>query len=440
MDKLTQMLSRSNLNEFLDTMTLESGQHFSIVSVQISRFGVVNSSLGGELADKIIVNTARRLAKTIPDAIKIARTHGDHFALLFDDNIIIADQVSKILDFLQRPIAVGGEIIVLSVIIGVARWYEDISSYRDILRASEIALQQAKLTKQAVVYYQHLQLEQAKQLHQVENELRVGLVNHHEEIHRALHNDEFLVYYQPVVNASNGRVEGCEALMRWNHPHKGIVSPAKFIPIAEQLQLMDVLGAWIIRRAILDAESWQLYRPDIAISINVSPTQFINSPLLLSNIEMALRGSSMAPNNVKFEVTESSGFMEQMRQTLTEIKHFGCKVALDDFGTGFSSLTQLNQLPLDYLKIDRSFISSIDSDDAVASLRSKRMTEAAFALSNTFGFKTIVEGIENAKQLALVLEMGAELIQGFYYSPPVPHDEILHVIQQIDGGLYGKAL
>ncbi len=425
-DSLTGLVNRLGLEAALLEADALGKRNLTLFSVQISRFGSINSSLGGAVADRIIVMTARRLQKTFPAALQIARTHGDHFCLLFEGLESIDETIRRLDDFTRRPFAVSGEVIVLSVRIGVAQIGDSLPLSALLLCGSEIALDAAKKTKTRVQFYMPEMEQQARDTHRFENDLRVSLVNRHAELHRALANEEFHLYYQPIINCRTGQIHAFEALIRWLHPEKGFISPATFIPLAEQIQVMDVLGGWVIQRAIADAASWPDAANDhgVGVSINISASQFIEPAILLNQVSRALENAHFDPSRVKLEVTESSAFVDTMDNALQSLRGMGCKIGLDDFGTGYSSLTQLHQLPLDYLKLDRSFIKDLDSESAESSRRSHKLTLAILSLAETFGIDAVVEGVETQRQLDAVRDMGASLIQGFIYSKPLPACQI----------------
>ncbi|CAD0263917.1 Diguanylate cyclase/phosphodiesterase (GGDEF & EAL domains) [Pseudomonas veronii] len=435
-DPLTGLLNRLGLEAALQEQDALGKRDLTLLSVQISRFGSINSSLGGAVADKIITMTAKRLQKTFPNALYIARAHGDHFCLLFEGLHAVDDTIERLDDFTRRPFAVRGEIIVLSVRIGVATMDSSLPVAALLLQGSEIALHAAKSTQSRASFYKPEMEDQARQAHRLENDLRVSLVNHHVELHRALANDEFQIHYQPIIDCKTGQIHAFEALMRWLHPEKGFISPALFIPMAEQIQVMDVLGSWVIQKAIADAAVWPNGANDlrIGVSINISPSQFIAPAILLNTVSQALAQSQLDPSLIKLEVTESSAFVETMGETLRQLKQMGCRIALDDFGTGYSSLTQLHQLPLDYLKLDRSFIKDLDSESPDEVRRSHKLIQAIFSLADTFEITAVVEGVETQRQLDEVRLLGANLIQGYFYSKPLPAGEISHYIKTFSHG------
>ncbi len=421
-DELTGLASRVALEAFLARRDTDpQGGPIGLIAIEMSRFGSVTDSVGAELGNKIIAMVARRLQKVFAHAAVVARTHGDHFCLVFDSGVDLDEQSKLLQDFTQRPLALRGEVIVLSVRLGIAVQGRSIGPAGRLLHAAEVALHRAKREKvRRCVYRSDLESE-AQAAHQLENDLRVSMVTKHEELHRAISNDEFRLLYQPIVDASNGRVHALEALIRWHHPQRGIISPADFIPIAEQIQVMDVLGNWIMRRACMDAMSFPANadgtRP--GISINVSPTQFIEDGILLATVKQSLHESAIEPVRVKLEITESTAFGVHWRSIIEQCRSLGCKIALDDFGTGYSSLTQLNAIPLDYLKLDRSFIMHIGGGDAVQDHRSDRMTRAVLSIARSFELTPVVEGVETDIQRDRLLGHGAILMQGYLFARPL---------------------
>lgn len=434
-DNLTGLLSRRGMETLLASYGDAPEISLTLLTVQIARFGNVNSGMGVELGDRIISLASKRLSKLFPNATALARPHGDHLCMLFEGDQDIETELERLHDFTQRPFAVRGKVVVLNVKVGIATTDDPPTQPALLLQASEIALQDAKRTKLKTSHFSPSMVETAQHVHHMENDLRVALVNHHVEIHRAMANEEFFLVYQPIVDATTGAVVAFEALMRWNHPQRGLIRPDVFIAFAEKMQIMDILGTWVIQRAIYEASNWPL-RPDgrrVGVSVNVSPTQFVEPRILLQGIREALDETEIDPSLIKFEVTETSDFAETMKSTLERIRQLGCCTSLDDFGTGFSSLTQLNDLPLDYLKLDRSFIAELDSSNEDQARLSRRITQAILTLAETFQVEPIVEGIETDEQLATVRKLGARLIQGFYFSKPLSGDRVADFIRAVGG-------
>lgn len=434
-DPLSGLVSRIGLESYLETYyKLSPEKKLTLMVVELSRFGSVNESMGAELGNKIIKTISRRLIKIFSDATLIARTHCNHFCLIFDNEINIDEKVELLNDFTQRPLALGGEVIVLTVCTGVAELGALIDSSAHLLHAAEVALHRAKRDGLKHCFYQSHFVSDAKAVHQLENDLRVSLVTNHAELHQAIINDEFKIAYQPIVDAGSHQVHALEALMRWHHPKRGIISPALFIPMAEQIQLMDVLGSWIIRRACMDTISFPANRDGSrpGVSINVSGTQFLNPEILMHSVQQALNESGIEPHRLKLEITESTAFGMKQIDIVNKLRNMGCMIALDDFGTGFSSLTQLIAMPIDYLKLDTSFIRAIGSENSQEDLRSNKLTRAVLSIAKEFNFKPVVEGVETAIQCERLTEYGASLMQGYYFSKPLPLEEACKFIVEFN--------
>ena len=438
LEELTGFLTRKSFEARLAELQEESdAKNIALIAVQISRFGVVNDSVGSGTGDKIIATTAKRLSKLFPHAVAIGRLHGDHFGILFDDPSLIADEVERLLDFAQRPLALRGEVIVLSIRIGVAESANIDDPRGELVHAAEVALHHAKSSKAKVAYFDGLMIDKARSVHQLENDLRVSLVTNAAELHQAISNSEFELYYQPIVSCVTHHIHAFEALLRWHHPTRGLVSPALFIPMAEQIHVMSVLGSWIVRKACADAVTWPANSSGMlpSVSVNVSPTQFYEPEVFFRALQQAISESGIEPSRVKIEVTESADFAPTMRSYLEKIRTLGCTVALDDFGTGFSSIAQLVDLPLDYVKIDRSLVVDLESEDLVLAKRAEKIAISVLRLADSLELEAIVEGIETYMGVNKIRDLGADLIQGFAYSKPVPLNEINNLFDYINKGV-----
>jgi diguanylate cyclase (GGDEF)-like protein len=433
-DPLTGLFSRGGAIEELARIAEHRElSSLSVVTVEISRFGSINDSIGASLGDKIIAMTAKRLLKTFPDALMTGRMHGDHFCMAFDESVDLDGAIKKLLDFTQRPLVVRGEIIVLSIRVGVADPSCHAESASDLLHAAEVALHRAKLQLAKISYFNAAMIDDARAAHRLENDLRVSLVTKAAALHSAIANDEFFLCYQPIISILTRRVHGFEALLRWNHPQLGVVSPAQFIPIAEEIRVMDVLGAWVLRRACADATTWQAVDggPAPSVSVNVSPTQLEESRLFEHALDQALIESGLAPNRLKLEVTEAVASDVHIAEQLHILRKRGCQIALDDFGTGYSSLTQILTLPLDYIKIDQSFMRGSEQRDEEKADQFKLLTRSILACATALNMTSIVEGVESAQQVESIREWGGDLIQGYFYSKPMAADAIADYLAEV---------
>jgi len=434
-DPLTGLASRTGLESYLKGYEASGASGLlSLISIELSRFGYVNDSMGADIGNKIISSLAKRLVKIFPNVAVIARTHGDHFCIALEGEVDINEKIELLNDFTQRPLALRGEIIVLSVRVGVAVLGPLVESPALLLHAAEISLHRAKrdLIKRCF-YHRELEVE-AKAAHRLENDLRISLVTNHTELHKAINNDQFRILYQPIVDIATKKVHAMEALIRWHHPKRGMISPAQFIPLAEQIQVMDILGGWIMRRACLDAKTFSLNADGSkpGVSINVSATQFLEPGILLDCVKKALEESGIEPALVKLEITESTSLGVDKIAIINSLRALGCMIALDDFGTGYSSLTQLNVLPLDYIKLDQSFITAIGGSDEDDSVRSDRMTRAVLSIANAFDLKPIVEGVETEFQRELLEQNSANLMQGYLFAKPLTLEDANEFIQRFN--------
>lgn len=448
-DPLTGLANRVGLEQFLseresrlaaDEAQEAPGTRLSLMTMEISRFGSVNDSMGAELGNKVIVTVAKRLNKLFGHAALIARTHGDHLCLVFEGPLDLHEQMDLLKDFTQRPLALRGEVIVLSVRLGLAVLGEGVDRPTRLLHAAEVALHRAKRQRLKHAFY-HREFEaDARAQHQLENDLRVSLVTHHAELHQAIVNDEFHLLYQPIVDVSRQRVHAFEALIRWHHPKRGVIAPVQFIPMAEQIQIMDVLGSWILRRACLDAMTFPA-NPDGSlpgISINVSPSQFIESAVLVQAVEQALQESGIDPRRVSLEITESMAIGEEQRAVVEQLRAMGCRVALDDFGTGYASLSQLNHFPLDVIKLDRSLIEHLGGENPVEDQRSDRMTRAVVSIAASFELVPVIEGVETERQSSRLKALGAHLQQGYFFAKPMTLDDARDHVARCPSRLEGS--
>lgn len=432
-DPLTGLASRTGLESYLQNFDFnKEDTPLCILTVELSRFGNVNDSMGAELGNKIIITVAKRLQKIFPDAGLIARTHGDHFCLALEGTVDIGEQIELLNNFTQRPLALRGEIVVLSVRVGVAVLGALVESPSLLLHASEIALHKAKREQLKTYFYERELESEAKASYRLENDLRISLVNNHVELHKAINNNEFRILYQPIVDTATNKVHALEALIRWHHPKRGLISPMQFIPMAEKIQLMDVIGSWILRRACLDAMSFSLNADGSqpGVSINLSGAQFLETGILLNSVAIALQESGITPSQVKLEITESSSLSAEKIAIIESLRSLGCMIALDDFGTGYSSLTQLNVLPLDYIKLDQSFITEIGGDEESHNLRSQRMTKAVLSIASALELKPIIEGVETEFQRAFLELNGANLMQGYLFAKPLALEDANKFITQ----------
>jgi predicted signal transduction protein with EAL and GGDEF domain/predicted ATPase len=446
LDGLTGLPNRRLLKEHLNKVLARCQRknlEFAVLFVDLDNFKLINDSIGHQAADSVL----RSLAATLSDLIRaedilaanideqmdfsgtisispitesvLSRLGGDEFVVLLPeirDRFAAASVAKRILDRLERPFDVEGQEVFVSVSVGIATFPEDGQTADVLLRNADTAMYHAKqLGKGMYQYYsEKMNLEAVERL-TLESGLR-----------KALDEDRLELHYQPQVDIATGRIVGAEALLRWNDPVRGYISPATFVPIAESGGLILPLGEWVLKRATRQAVAWRAEGlPSIPVSVNVSGTQFRRQDIV-DLVRRALDESGLEPAALSIEITETSlmSMLDRAAEVLHRLREIGVSTALDDFGTGYSSLSYLKAFPLDALKIDRSFIAEILTDRKTAAL-----TEAIVTMTRTLDLKVVAEGIENAAQLEYLRKLGCTTAQGFYFSRPVPPDEFARIHQ-----------
>ena len=383
----------------------------AVLFLDFDRFKLVNDSLGHAEGDNLLKAIAGRLQLILRPRDLVARLGGDEFTILLNeidsgaDALNIAERIHEEMDV---PFDLGGSEIVTSASIGIAFSNKDYIEAEEILRDADIAMYRAKARGKAChQIFDQTMHEEARSRLIIEREMR-----------QALEQNEFRVYYQPIVNLKTGYLSGFESLIRWQHPVRGIISPAEFIPIAEENNLILPLGRWILQESCRQLRLWQKENPaaeNLMISVNLSGKQFVQSDLV-EQVAAALAASGLSPSCLKLEITESY-LMENSNLAVTTLKRLrdlGLHLSLDDFGTGYSSLSYLHSLPVSYLKIDRSFVLRMQE-----SRESREMVETIIRLAQTLKMKVIAEGIETVDQMEHLQTLNCEFGQGYLFSKPV---------------------
>ncbi len=411
-DPLTRQPNRVLLRDRIEVEVLHAKRHpdyrFAVLCLDLDRFKNINDSLGHSVGDELLVQFSDRLQETIGPEDTLARTGGDEFAILVKD---LADPTEalklaeRVLGILQRPFSVAGHQIYTPTSVGIALSSPDYVRPEDILRDADTAMFRAKSRgKNRFEIFDAKMHREAVDLLVLENDLR-----------RAIKNGEFCLYYQPVVDMTNGDLSGFEALLRWNHPTRGLVSPGDFIAVAEETGIIIAIGEWVLQEACQQMQRWHIrypLEPQLTISVNLSGKQFAQPAL----IAKALRETSLNPASLKLEITESV-IMEDpgaASTLLQELKGQQIQSYVDDFGTGYSSLSYLHRFPMSAVKIDRSFISGIGPSGENAEI-----VRTIVNLAHNLGMKVIAEGVETDDQRRLLISMGCECAQGFFFSQPL---------------------
>jgi len=396
-----------------------TGGGVGVLFLDLDRFKVINDTLGHGAGDDVLCQVSKHLLECLRATDTLARVGGDEFTLLveqFDGPQDLAEIAQKLLAATARTLTISGQEYHLSGSIGIAIYPKDGADSASLLKNADIAMYRAKTAgKNNYQFYSN-----DINVHSVE---RLSLEN---QLRHAVARREFEVHYQPKINIQSGRLAGAEALVRWRHPQRGLLLPAEFICVAEEVGLIGAIGRLVLETVCCDARRWrdQGLAPK-RIAINLSAQQFADSRLL-KDVDSVLRETGCDPHSLEFEITESVVMMspENALQLLEQIKEHGITVAIDDFGTGHSSLAYLKRFPVDSVKIDHTFIRDIAADP-----NDLAITKAIIALGHSMGLKVVAEGVETATQLEILRRFGCDEFQGFLYSPAVPSPEFEHQLR-----------
>jgi diguanylate cyclase (GGDEF)-like protein len=405
-DSLTGLANRHRMHKRLDSLLpayLATKRSCAVMMLDLDRFKHVNDSLGHQAGDDLLKQVADRLQRIVLDRGEIGRLGGDEFQIILpdaDDRGSLGELAEKIIQMLSQPYSLGEERATIGASVGIAIAPYDGIERADVLHSADLALYAAKNNGRGQFRFFSADLKDRAE------ERRLLM----EDLREALANDGLEMHYQPVVRVADNTVVSFEALMRWEHPERGSVSPGLFIPIAEESNLITQLGEWALRRVCQEAVT--LPRT-VRVAVNVSALQFAD-PLFSEKVADALSLSGLEADRLELELTESvfMGDGEVIDQTFKALKELGVRLALDDFGTGYSSLSYLRSAPFDKLKVDKNFVDSCTQKD----LNSAKIIAAIIGLSKALGMEVVVEGVEAFDQLAVVKEMGALYVQGWIYS------------------------
>lgn len=414
-DPLTNLPNRSlfvdRLRQALRRASRRKDYLFAVLFLDVDRFKMVNDSLGHMAGDRMLVMIARRLELSLRPGDTVARLGGDEFTVLLDDIRDVSD-ATRVADRIQRelemPFNVGGQELFTSASIGIALSATGYERPEDILRDADTAMYKAKSLGKA----RHAMFDTGM------HERAVTLLRMEADLRRAIERSELRVHYQPIVSLESGRIVGVEALARWEHPVRGLVSPADFIPMAEETGLILPIGRWVLNEACRQMAQWRdefgagLH---MEVAVNLSGRQ-LAMPDIVSQITEALRESGLEPGRLRLEITESVVMErpEMVSTMLKELRTVGVKLSIDDFGTGYSSLAYLQHFPADTLKIDRSFVSPMGSRG-----ENSEIARTIVTIGHNLGMRVVAEGVETAEQLAHLRDLACEGAQGYFISRPL---------------------
>jgi diguanylate cyclase (GGDEF)-like protein len=424
-DSLTSLPSRSMFEELLELSIARARRHddaVAVVCVDIDDFRLVNDSLGHQQGDDLLKMVADRLREATRETDLVARRGGDQFLMLLSDleresagemdgAILRAEGAAqRVQEALAAPFVVAGTELYVSVSMGISLFPQDAEDAGSLQRNAEAAMYESKKAGPAGFVVSSLGAFDSAAKLQFVTRLR-----------KAVESQRWTLHYQPVVELDTGVMRGVEALIRWIEPDGTMVPPNEFIPLAEELGLIELIGDWVVRELVYQAVAWRELDMQLEIGFNLSPRQFWQ-PDLAERVLSRIVDGGVDPSTVLVEITETSAMMDPDRaqQVLWGLHEGGLRIAIDDFGTGYSSLSRLREMPVDVLKIDRSFVRDLDSDPQAASIVS-----AFLQLASGLEMETLAEGIETEAELAFLREHGCRLGQGFLFARPVPPEEII---------------
>ncbi|MEM9412290.1 MAG: EAL domain-containing protein, partial [Planctomycetota bacterium] len=418
-DPMTKLANRTMFNERLEESlrrTRRSRSKTVLSLIDIDFFKQINDSLGHPVGDRLLVEVSNRLQATLRDTDTVARLGGDEFAIIQSD--IREDQefravLRRVENSLNEPYEIEGRKLDCTFSIGITVSPDDGDRSEDLLKKADLALYRAKKDGRATTRFYEAEMD---------NEL-VKVQKLSTELRRAIATDEFEMFYQPIVNTFTGKIGSFEGLIRWNHPRRGLVSPARFIPVAEETGLIAKIGEWALKTGCENAIGWP---EETKLSINVSPIQFRPRYELVRTFSKILDSLGFPPERLEIEITETA-LLVQSKDTMKQLHEFrdmGVSIVLDDFGVGHSSLNYIQSFPFDKLKLDRSFVAS-----ALTSDKSKAILRLVAGLGKNLNCMTTAEGVETEKELKLVQDEGFSQIQGFLVGKPAPAEFVSEFLE-----------
>jgi len=418
-----------NRNLFIDHLRLavalagRDQRQVAVLFLDLDRFKMINDSLGHGAGDELLRTIADRLRTGLRQGDTVARLGGDEFTVLLPEMGDERDMVhvaEKLLDLIRLPLVLQGREIVVTGSIGISRFPHDGDVPEELLKRADVAMYQAKQGGRDgyQIYLPSMDADALERL-SLENDLR-----------RALTHDELLLYYQPILDSQTGRIEGVEALLRWQHPERGLLGPGEFLSIAEQSGLSNPLDLWVLRTALGEIRTWHEDGAHVRLTVNLSARAF-QQPDLVERVHGLLVESGLPAQLLELEITETLAMQnaEVSLGVLRALKDLGVRIAIDDFGTGYSSLSYLRTFPIDTLKIDESFVRSLNIGDVQAEIPA-----AMIALAHSLDIRVVGEGVEEEVQWLILREQGCDEVQGFLFSRPLPSAECRDLVMRQEAG------
>jgi len=420
-DVLTDLPNRALFSDRLGHALARSSRSkrcLGVLFLDLDRFNIINDSLGHETGDALLKAFAKRLRECLRESDTVAHISGDEFAVALEE-LATAEDASrvarKIIDALVLPIVCEEREFFVTASIGISIYPTDGTDAASLMRYADAAMYKAKEADGNTYRFYAAEMGQ-----RTAERLRYELSLRH-----ALEREEFALHFQPIVSLATGRVAAVEALLRWRHPELGLVSPSEFIPLLEETGMIIPVGEWVLRQACIQTRAWQeTGGGPVRVAVNLSPRQF-SAPNLVNQLVNALTESGLAPNLVELEITE--GMLMQpsplIHDAFCGVRDLGCRMAIDDFGTGYSSLSYIRRFPVGTLKIDRSFVSDVTSDNDDAAI-----VRTIIAMAHNLKMEVVAEGVETQEQLDFLRANGCELVQGYLLARPAPAENILDLL------------
>ncbi len=422
-DPLTGLPNRALLKDRLTVALAQARRKkrtLAVMFVDLDRFKLVNDTVGHAMGDHLLRKFAERLTRIVREGDSLARVGGDEFTVLLPEVSVPEDTelvAQRILEASREPLALAGHEFSVTASIGIAIYPDHGDDAIALLRNADAAMYRAKEEGRNTLKF----------FEPVMNARLLARVALEEDLRHALKRGEFQLHYQPQVDIQTGTIVGVEALLRWQHPERGPVPPDEFIPLAEETGLIIPIGEWVLRTACAQSKAWQnAGLAPISTAINLSPRQF-QEPGLIRSIARVLEETGLPAQLLELEITESTAMrdVEFTIATVEELRAMGARVSIDDFGTGYSSLGYLKRLPVDSVKIDRSFVSEVTADDDDAAI-----VAAIVGLAQTMNLNTIAEGVETEEQLAFLKNLNCRFVQGFLFSKPLPAETLAKMLAE----------
>ena len=419
-DYLTELPNRTAFTEMLDNimLTLRSEETVGILDIDIDNFKNINDSLGHSYGDELLIDVTYRLKQVLDDNDYLARIGGDEFVVLtqnLTDTVTYEEKIKKIKNVFSYPFVLSTKEYFVTVSIGVAFAPKDGKTSQALIKNVDSAMYVAKANgKNTHAYFDYSFNQKLTEKIETQSELR-----------KAIERDEFVLYYQAQMNLETKQVVGFEALIRWNHPTKGMIGPDEFIYLAEETGLIIPIGKWVIRTACHQLKQWSQEYPDITMAVNLSGRQFKDRDIVKMVYDV-IEETGINPKNLELEITESIALddIEYTISTIQELRKIGVNFSLDDFGTGYSSMNYLKRLPVSNLKIDKSFLDTVMEDRS-----DQKIIQTIITLARNLDLFVVAEGVESFDQEEFLKESNCDRAQGYLYSKPVPKDMAIQFLK-----------